>query len=114
MRSRRSGSGRPLGDTKESDRRVTCKAPLGPTWNEGQASPRRRPQPFSRILTAWKGNSANFAFWGFSEVGFPLYGVLGSSLPASNAQATPKIAHLSDTPAPIGDYATPVTDKGTL
>jgi hypothetical protein len=61
MRSRRSGSGRPLGDTKESDRRVTPKAPLGPTWKEGQASPRRRPQPFSRILTAWKGNSANFA-----------------------------------------------------
>jgi hypothetical protein len=57
MRSRRSGSGRSLGDTKESDRRVTSKAPLGPTWNEGQASPRRRPQPFSRILTAWKGNS---------------------------------------------------------
>jgi hypothetical protein len=23
--------------------------------------------------------SANFAFWGFSEVGFPLYGVLRSS-----------------------------------
>jgi hypothetical protein len=62
MRSRRSGSGRPLGDTKESDRRVTCKAPLGPTWNEGQASPRRRPQPFSRILTAWKGNSRNSAY----------------------------------------------------
>ena len=68
MRSRRSGSGRPLGDTKESDRRVTCKAPLGPTWNEGQASPRRRPQPFSRILTAWNRNSANFAFTEFSEV----------------------------------------------
>src|SRR5829696_4423539 len=60
MRSRRSGSGRPLGDTKESDRRVTCKAPLGPTWNEGQASPRRRPQPFSRILTAWNRNSRKF------------------------------------------------------
>ncbi len=28
MRSRRSGPGRPLGDTKESGRRVTCKAPL--------------------------------------------------------------------------------------
>jgi hypothetical protein len=27
MRSRRSGSGRPLGDTKESGRRVTPKAP---------------------------------------------------------------------------------------
>ena len=61
MRSRRSGSGRPLGDTKESDRRVTPKAPLGPTWKEGQASPTRRPQPFSRILTAWKGNSWKFA-----------------------------------------------------
>src|SRR5215217_3193760 len=24
-------------------------------------------------------NSANFAFWAFSEVGFPLYGVLGST-----------------------------------
>jgi hypothetical protein len=26
--------------------------------------------------SAWNRNSANFAFWGFSEVGFPLYGVL--------------------------------------
>jgi len=68
MRSRRSGSGRPFGDTKESDRRVTSKAPLGPTWNEGQASPRRRPQPFSRILTAWKVNSRNFALLEFYEL----------------------------------------------
>jgi hypothetical protein len=30
--------------------------------------------------TSWKKNSANFAFWGFSEVGLPLYGVL-STLP---------------------------------
>jgi hypothetical protein len=52
--------------------------------------------------------------WGFSEVGFPLYGVLGSSLPASNAQATPKIAHLSDTSGPIRQYAMHVTDKGRL
>jgi hypothetical protein len=29
--------------------------------------------------SAWKGNSANFAFWGFSEVQLPLYGVLRSS-----------------------------------
>ena len=36
-------------------RRVTPKAPLGPTWKEGQAGPKRRPQPFSRILTAWRG-----------------------------------------------------------
>src|SRR5215204_3313289 len=43
-----------------------------------------------------------------------LLGILGSSLPASNAQATPKIAHLSDTSAPIRQYATLVTDKGTL
>jgi hypothetical protein len=42
-----------------------------------------------------------------------LYGVLGSSLPSSNAQVTAKIAHLSDTPAPIGEYGTNVTDKGT-
>ena len=35
---------------------------------EGQAAPRRRPQPSSRILTAWKMNSANFAFATFSEV----------------------------------------------
>jgi hypothetical protein len=28
---------------------------------EGQAAPRCRPQPFSRILTAWKVNSWNFA-----------------------------------------------------
>jgi len=42
-----------------------------------------------------------------------LLGILGSSLPTSNAQATPKIAYLSDTPAPIGEYGTHVTDKGT-
>src|SRR5215216_1341892 len=29
--------------------------------------------------SAWNKNSANFAFWKFSEVGFPLYGVLRSS-----------------------------------
>ena len=28
---------------------------MGPTWKEGQAAPRRRQQPSSRILTAWKG-----------------------------------------------------------
>jgi hypothetical protein len=44
-------------------------------------------------------DSANFAFWAFSEV--RRHGVLGSSLPTSNAQATPKIAHLSDTPTPL-------------
>jgi hypothetical protein len=48
-----------------------------------------------------------------SEVELPLNGVLRSWLPASNAQATPKIVHLSDTPAPIPEYATHVTDKGT-
>jgi hypothetical protein len=63
MRSRHcSGSGWPSGDTKGSGRGVTSKAPLGPTWKEGQAAlPRRRPQPSSRILTAWKGNSPKFA-----------------------------------------------------
>ena len=30
---------------------------FGPTWKEGQAAPRCRPQPSSRILTAWKRNS---------------------------------------------------------
>jgi hypothetical protein len=37
----------------------------------------------------------------FCELGLPIYGVLRRSLPASNAEATPKIAYLSDTPAPI-------------
>jgi hypothetical protein len=55
----------------------------------------------------------NFAFWAFSEVGLPLYGVLGSSSSTSNAQVTAKIANLSDTPAPIDEYGTHVTDKGT-
>jgi hypothetical protein len=32
---------------------------------EGQAAPRCRPQPFSRILTEWKVNSANFALTEF-------------------------------------------------
>jgi hypothetical protein len=50
----------------------------------------------------------------FSAAELPLYGVLRSSLPASNAQATAKIAHLSDAPAPIREYGTNVTDKGTL
>ena len=31
--------------------------------------------------SAWNKNSANFAFWGFSEVELPIYGVLGSLLP---------------------------------
>src|SRR5215217_946858 len=57
--------------------------------------------------SAWKGNSANFAFWGFCEL--RLYGVLRSSLAASNAQATPKIAHLSDAPTPIEEYAATAT-----
>jgi hypothetical protein len=39
-------------------------------------------------------------------------GILGSSLPTSNAQVSAKIAHLSDTPAPIREYGTHVTDKG--
>jgi hypothetical protein len=38
-------------------RGVTSKARLWPEWKEGQAGPRRRPQPSSRILTAWEGNS---------------------------------------------------------
>src|SRR5215217_2823613 len=42
-----------------------------------------------------------------------LLGILRSSLPASHAQVTPKIAHLSDTPVPIRKYARHVTDKGT-
>ena len=68
MRSRRcSGPGRPLGETKVSGRRVTRKAPLAHVEG-GQAGPRRRPQPFSRILTAWKGRSRNFGRRGFSEV----------------------------------------------
>jgi hypothetical protein len=35
---------------------------LWPTWKEGQAAPRRRPRPFSRILTAWKVNSRKSRF----------------------------------------------------
>jgi hypothetical protein len=31
--------------------------------------------------SAWNRNSANFAFWGFSEVELPIYGVLRSSVP---------------------------------
>src|SRR5215211_1664908 len=51
-------------------------------------------------LSAWNRISANFAFWAFCEL--RLYGVLGSSSSASNAQVTPKIAHLSDTPPDTG------------
>ena len=29
--------------------------------------------------SAWNRNSAKFAFWAFSEVGLPIYGVLRSS-----------------------------------
>jgi hypothetical protein len=61
MRSRRClGPGRPAGETKMSGRRVTRKAPLADV-ERGQAGPRRRPQPFSRILTAWKGYSGKVA-----------------------------------------------------
>jgi hypothetical protein len=42
----------------------------------------------------------------------PGNGVLGSSLSASDAQVTAKIAHLSDTSTPIEEYGTNVTDKG--
>ena len=74
MRSRRClGPGRPSSDTKASGRRVTSKAPLGPTWKEGQAAPRRRPQPFSRILTAWKGGPPKFVQPPFAEVPFPTF-----------------------------------------
>src|SRR5215211_5703452 len=41
-----------------------------------------------------------------------LMGILRSSLRASHAQVTTKIAHLSDTPVPIRKYARHVTDKG--
>src|SRR5215213_152210 len=34
--------------------------PLWLTWMKGQAGPRRRPQPFSSVLTAWKVNSEKF------------------------------------------------------
>jgi hypothetical protein len=62
MRSRRSSSGWLLGDTKAYGRRVTSKASFWPAWKEGQAAPRRRPQPFCRILTAWKGFSQKLDF----------------------------------------------------
>ena len=48
-----------LGDTKASGRRVTRKAPSARV-EEGQTAPRRRPQPFSRILTAWKVHAPKF------------------------------------------------------
>jgi hypothetical protein len=47
----------------------------------------------------------------FSEVELPIYGVLGSSLPASNAKATAKITHLGDTPTLPAEYAALVTWK---
>jgi hypothetical protein len=59
--------------------------------------------------SAWKGNSAKFAFWGFSEVKLSLYGVLRRSPHARNAQATAKIVHLGDTLAALGAYAPYVT-----
>jgi hypothetical protein len=43
-----------------------------------------------------------------------LLGILRGSLPASHAQVTTKIAHLSDTPVPIRKYARHVIDKGAL
>jgi hypothetical protein len=64
--------------------------------------------PFVGFLahrTGAKPYLVNFAFWAFSEVGLPIYGVLRSSLLASNAQATTKIAHLSDTYDSIREYA---------
>jgi hypothetical protein len=62
MRSRRcSGCGWPSGDSRVCGRGVTSKTPSAHV-EEGQAAPRRRPQPSSRILTAWNRFSANFAF----------------------------------------------------
>jgi hypothetical protein len=43
-----------LGDTKESPVDELLARHLWLTWKEGQAGPRRRPQPFSRVLTAKK------------------------------------------------------------
>src|SRR5215211_2442329 len=44
------------------------KGPLSPTSSLGLIHP-----------SAWNRNSANFAFWAFSEVELPIYGVLRSS-----------------------------------
>ncbi len=55
-----------------------------------------------------------FRFPRFSATRLPVNGVLGSLLPASNTQATPKTTHFGDAPPLIGEYATYVTDKGTL
>jgi hypothetical protein len=59
------------------------------------------------IRTSQNSVKAKFAFWAFCEV--RIHGVLRSSLAASNAQATPKIAHLSDAPTPIEEYAATAT-----
>jgi hypothetical protein len=59
----------------------------------------------------WTEAALYFLELRFGEV--RVLGILGSSLPTSNAQVTAKIAHLSDTPAPIREYGTHVTDKGT-
>src|SRR5215211_2952116 len=53
---------------------------------------------------------ANFSEHRYCEV--RILGILRSSLRASHAQVTPKIAHLSDTPVPIRKYARHVTDDG--
>src|SRR5215203_758301 len=45
---------------------------------------------FGRVYGAPSSYSPTFGEVEFSEVELPLYGVLRSSLPASNAQATPK------------------------
>src|SRR5688500_18660750 len=62
---------------------------------------RNKRLPTSIHRSAWNRDSRklDFRFTEFSEVCYP----------PSNAQVTPKITHLSDTPAPIREYGTHVT-----
>jgi hypothetical protein len=61
MRSRRSSPGRLLGGTKVCPVDESLAKHLWLTWKESQTGPRCRPQPFSRVLTAWKGRSRTYA-----------------------------------------------------
>jgi hypothetical protein len=67
MRSRRSGSGWPSGDTRVFGRRVTSKAPLAHVEG-GSGHSEASPTAILQDTHSVEGESANFALTAFSEV----------------------------------------------
>jgi hypothetical protein len=73
MRSRRPGSWWPWGDTRESGRRVTSKAPYLRAHVEGGSGRSAEASPTAILKDTHSVEGV------FSGVGLPLYGILGNS-----------------------------------